>query len=406
MVGMINWLKGYLRIRVKGEAVERFMNLCGYKNILLWDVQRKGDVLELFISLNAFRSLRPIVRKTQVKVVILEKIGLPFFVANMNQRKIFLAGTVFVLLFWQISGNFIWNIQIAGNYRITTEQISDYLDANGIHVGMWKKRIQIESLEKALRITFPEIIWTSGKLEGTTFVLDIKEAEGIMETTTSEDGIQYDIVAPFDGEIYSIVVRKGVPKVKQGDMVTKDTLLVEGMVPIMNDDGTIRENIYTKSDADIYIMHTIDFQEVLPLFYIRKEYTGRTKQFPYVRIGDKELTLGSSQSYLISDTIIQESTWKLCKEAKIPISWGTYTSREYLNQETLYTQEEAKHILEEKLINFLATLSEKGVQILEKDVKIVKKDDGWILQGKIQLAEPVRDVKRVEQGMIEALENS
>ena len=43
MVDIINWLKGYLRIRVSGVAVERFINLCGYKNILLWDVYRKDN---------------------------------------------------------------------------------------------------------------------------------------------------------------------------------------------------------------------------------------------------------------------------------------------------------------------------------------------------------------------------
>lgn len=406
MVNMINWLKGYLRIRVMGEAVERFMNLCGYRNILLWDVIRKDNVLELYISLNAFRTLRPIVKKTNVKVVILERYGLPFFVSHIGKRKFFLFGTIFALLFWQISGNFVWNIEISGNYRITTEQIFDYLDANDIHVGMWKKRIHIEALEKALRITFPEITWTSGRLEGTTFFLDIKEAEGIMETTTFEDGIQYDYVAPFDGEIYSIVVRKGIPKVKQGDMVTKDMLLVEGIVPIMNDDGTLREMIYTRSDADISILHTIEFQEELPLQYIKKDYTGRIKQIPYIRIFDKELTFGNAKNYLVSDTIIQDSTWNFLKEVKIPISWGTYTSREYLNQEILYTKEEAKIILEEKFKNFLSTFTENGVQIIEKDVRIVKSDNSWIIEGNIQLAEPVNTAIPVEQGVIEALENS
>ncbi|MBQ9142158.1 MAG: sporulation protein YqfD [Lachnospiraceae bacterium] len=396
MVRLINWLKGYLRIRVSGLAVERFMNLCGNKNLLLWEVRRYEGYCEMYISLQAFRQLRPIVRKTHTKVVILQREGLPFFVSNLNKRKVFLFGGFFAVWFWQISGNFVWQIEISGNYQITTEQLSDYLEKQQIHIGMLKKQLDIEGVEKELRIAFPEIIWSSGKIDGTTFLLDVKEGNGFEISVTEQVNGQYDLVAHVDGKIKSIIVRSGVPLVKQGDAVTKDMVLVEGKIPVNNDDGTVREYLYLKADADIFIEHSIAYKDTLQGKYIEKSYTGRSKEVPYVRIGESELVLRRNPSYLIYDTVIQENTHQIFKDLKIPFLWGTYTHREYLNMETLYTEEEAAKILQEKFLQFLATLSEKGVQIIEKDVKIVENDDVWSATGEIIVAEPVTTWVQVE----------
>lgn len=403
MMNMINWLKGYVRIRVSGSSVERFMNLCGYKNILLWDICRKDDSYEMFISLSAFRMLRPIVKKTRVKVALLTKEGLPFFMSDLNKRKIFLFGCIVAIFFWFISGYFVWNIEINGNCMITSEQISDFLKEQDISIGKQKKHIDIESLEKDIRISFPQITWVSGKIEGTTFFLDVKEAENIIETEQAESGIQYDLVAHVDGVIDSIIVRSGQSKVKPEDVVTKDMVLVEGIIPVINDDGTLREVLYTKSDADIYIRYDYHYEDVLEENYIKKRYTGRISKIPYIRFGEKELTLDYKPDYIYSDILIQESTSNLLEELHIPLRWGRFQHREYLNWETLYTEKEATDILEQKFIKFLSTLSEKGVQIIEKDVTINKSGTKWILEGKLTLSEPVTTLKRVENTKFEEI---
>ena len=93
---------------------------------------------------------------------------------------------------------------------------------------------------------------------------------------------------------------------------------------------------------------------------------------PYIRLGEKELSIYQNPGYLYSDIVIKESTSKLFGELNIPLRWGEFEHREYLNLESFYTEKEATDILEKKFMKFLTTLSEKGVQIIEKDVKIVK----------------------------------
>lgn len=404
MIGIINWLKGFLRIVITGKGAERFLNLCGNKNIVLWNIVHIEEGYELNISIKAFKTLKNIVRKTKVKVVIRQREGLPFFVSTLNKRKIFLLGTMTAVFVWAISGCFLWNIEISGNYYITTEQLEDYLYDNNIHIGMQKKRLHIETLEEDMRIVFPQIKWISGKLDGTTLIIDLKESEISPEKMNYEEEGSYHLVAHVDGQIDSIIVRQGMPKVKEGDIVTKDTVLVEGLIPVMNDDGIIREMVEVKSDADVYIKYKLNYDDKLPLKYISKKYTGRTKTIPYIRIGEKEMSFGREPEFLVSDTVIKEDGFGLFQQLRLPVRWGSFTHREYLNKEQQYTKEEASEILKEKFIKFLDSLREKGVQIIEKDVKIEKDNNNWSYRGSIIISEPVTNLIRNENIPPKAME--
>ncbi len=406
MVGVISWVKGYVRIRVWGLSAERFLNLCGHRNILLWDVVRKETYWEMCISVKGFRSLRPIVRKTGTKVAITERNGLPFFVSGLNRKKVFLAGAVISLVFWYGSANFVWKIEIEGNYKITEEQLLDYLDEQNLSVGSRKKNVDIEQLEKDIRMEFKDITWTSGRFEGTSFILSIKENDGIVQEKIEETDGGYDLVSHAEGEICYMVVRSGIPKIKQGDLVSSDMILVEGKIPVYNDDGTIREYILAKADADIYIKHTIKYEESLPETYIKKVYTGREEKNSFWRLGSNELFFHDSDPYCVYDVVMQENTPGLFEDLKIPVSWGKYTYREYMNVECLYSKEEAVDILKEKLLLFLAGLEEKGVQIIEKDVTIVKDDKEYKIMGEILVAEPAKDLKPTELSTEELIQEN
>ena len=50
---------------------------------------------------------------------------------------------------------------------------------------------------------------------------------------------------------------------------------------------------------------------------------------------------------------------------------------------------EAETVLQKKIMDFLETLDEKGVQIISKDVKIETKCDGWVAHGELVVQEKV-----------------
>ncbi len=400
MVEFLKYVRGYLRIRVSGFSPERFMNLCSNKGILLWKIEREGDVYYMNIHLDGFRALRPIVRKTGTKVAVLERCGLPFFLPKLFRRKAFIGGLMLAVAFWMVSSLFIWDIQTSGNYRITDDVFDTFLREQQVTVGMKKSGLDIGALEKEIRRTFPEITWASARLSGTKLLIEIKENDApiITQQAAAEKGSE--LVTDYDGTIVAIIVRSGVPKVKVGDAVAKGDVLVAGNVPVYNEDATVREYLYVDADADIWLEHAMSFSARLPFDYIQKEYTGRTKKRFYLRIGNHEWKMPQERPFLVYDSLIRESRPLVFEKLAIPVYQGSYTYREYKNVEHEYTLEQAETLLSEKLRTFLASLEEKGVQIIEKDVKIDTNGGSWVISGQFTVRETVGRSVLIEKSVI------
>lgn len=389
MIKFLKYIRGYLRIRIWGFSPERFMNLCSNKGILLWDIVRDGDVYTMNISLKGFWELRPILRKTGTRAVILERYGLPFFLPELLKRKVFILGLFLALAFWILSSFYIWDIELNGNYQITEDVFESFLKENAVRVGMRIDSLDIEELEKQIRRTFPQITWASAKLSGTKLLIDIKENDApiLVEKPAVTPGT--DLITEYDGTVVAMIVRKGVPQVAIGDVVEKGTILVEGKVPVYNEDQTIREYQYVDADADILLEHQIQFTESLPFDYIKKEYTGREKKSHYLKLGEKTYKLPENPPFLVYDSLIKESRPLAFKKLSIPIFWGEVINREYQDVEYRHSLEEAKMLLNQKLMDFLTDLEEKGVQIIEKDVRIDTNNDSWVISGDFLVQEPV-----------------
>ena len=389
MIEILKYLRGYLRIRVWGFSPERFMNLCSNKDILLWDIAREGDVYYMNITLRGFFNLRPIVRKTGTRVAVLQRYGLPFFLPKLLKRKVFLAGLFLAVAFWIWSSSYIWKIELGGNYQITNDIFNDFLKENNVSEGMRKEDLDIEMLEKEIRRQFPQITWASAKLEGTKLRIDIKENDAPIISEVRKETVGSDLVTQYEGTVVSVMVRKGIPVVAAGDVVEAGSVIVEGKVPIYNDDGTIREYIFVDADADVVLEHLVEFTDSLPFDYVKKEYTGREKKRYYLRLGAKEWKMPENRPFLVYDSVIKESRPLIFQKLSIPIYTGSYTHREYQNVEYVYTLDEARTLLNEKISAFIESLGEKGVQIIEKNVKINTTADSWIVSGEFLIQEKV-----------------
>ena len=389
MLELLKYIRGYLRIRVSGFSPERFMNLCSNKGILLWNVVREGDAYCMNINLKGFWALKPIVKKSGTRVAILEKYGLPFFIPKLFKRKVFVGGLFLAVAFWIWSSFFIWDIELEGNYQITEDVFWSFLADNNVTVGMRKEDLDINQLEKEIRRVFTQVTWTSAKLSGTKLHIDIKENDAPITVETKNETDGTDLVSEYGGTIVSMIVRSGVPKVSIGDTVEAGSILVEGKVPIYNDDATLREYFYVDADADIVLEHTRSFTDSLPFDYIKKEYTDRVKTHYYLRVGNHEWGFAEKKPFLVYDSVIRESRPLVLEKLSIPIFFGSYTHREYQNVEHEYTLKEAEELLKQKIVAFLISLEEKGVQIIEKDVKIDTDSSSWVVSGEFLVQEPV-----------------
>ena len=79
MGGGMNFLRGYVRVRLQSKEPERFLNLCAARRICIWAILRRENFYELCLGARDFFRLKEIAFKTGSQLKILEKRGLPFF---------------------------------------------------------------------------------------------------------------------------------------------------------------------------------------------------------------------------------------------------------------------------------------------------------------------------------------
>ena len=184
----LKFWSGYVRIRVQGKETERFLNLCKSRGIRLKKIIRTGrESLELTLSLRDFFLLQPVRRKTGAKIHILEKHGLPFFLAKSRKRKAFFLGLLFCGILLAVFSGRIWNIHIEGNLKNTTPEILDFLEEEGIVHGMRKSEADCSAIAAAVRENYSDIAWVSARIEGTRLILEIKEGSFPGETEQEGD---------------------------------------------------------------------------------------------------------------------------------------------------------------------------------------------------------------------------
>lgn len=379
---------GYVRLKLWGNGVERFMVLCAHKQMLLWDIEARGKYVYVNMRLDDFYNCRKLTRKAGVRAVVVERHGLPFFLSGIIKRSFFVVGFAVFLAIWLVTANMLLHIEIEGNYSISEDVFMDFLESQGVHIGMWKKDIPLEELEKEIRKQFDLVTWTSGKLDGTVLTISLKENEKFIREKESESS-EYgsSIYATEDGIVSSIYVRNGVPMVKKGAEVKKGDLLVDGRVPVYKEDQTVAYYHYYEADADIGIETTIPVDYRLSEIYVKKVYTGRKTQGSYFFVGPKIYrNTWNDRNFLYKDFVLEQTSQ--LNLGGVSVGTGNFKVYEYAKMEKKYTLEEAKLLLEEEFQKNNALLIEKGVQILEKNVTIGIIMDKWALTGTMKVIMP------------------
>lgn len=406
MIQVIRYMKGYLAIKVSGFSPERFMNLCSHHNIFLWDIENHGDYYTMKISLKGFYHLKGITRKTGTRVVVTKRYGLPFLSVHMWKRRIFLLGLCGSLFFWIWMSGFIWAIEVEGNYYVTTDVFYDFFMENGFEVGMKKKDVNIERLEKAIRTKFEIVTWTSAQIDGTRLLIQVKENNLISveeRGDVAKEGEGMDLVAEKEGEVVSIITRSGIPRVTAGMQVNKGDILVEGGVPIYNDDGTVKRYDYCVADADIMLRCVYGMEEMLKEKYEHKQYTGREQERHFLIFGTHKLQVPFGKNkYEESDIIEEKKQLRLFENYYLPLYIGCDSVREYVTEDRSYTKEEVKEIFENRIQKFIETLQEKGVQIIEKNVTISKTSGVWKMKADFLAVEESGATQKTQLVQIEA----
>ena len=225
----LSQLKGYVTIRVEGFFIERFINTCNLHKIQLWNIKREtSTILYASISVEDFKRIKEIARKTKSRVHIIEKKGFAFIAKRYEKRKVFVLLSIGVCIGIALLSNFVWNVEIEGLHTIAIEDMQTSLQEEGLEPGKWKSHIQTRDIINQIRLKRDDIAWMGIEIKGTNAIVKIVEADKKPEIVNEEE--YCDIVATKDGVIVSVEAQNGIPAVKEGDFIKQGTILISGTI--------------------------------------------------------------------------------------------------------------------------------------------------------------------------------
>lgn len=367
---VLNYIIGYVNIEVEGFYIERFINMCKAKSILLWGLNRKkSSILNTNIAVKDFKKIKHIVKITKCKVKINKKKGLPCLFQKYKKRKIFGILLIFVLAILVAMSQFIWNIEIKGNTNITNEELISLLNENGLKIGKYKNSIDTKKIINEIRLRCEDIAWVGIGIKGTNAVIEVVEGDKKPEIIDRNEIC--NIVATKAGIITKINVQNGTSLVKAGDIVKTGDIIVEGKIQ-----GKYTEPIYVHALANIEAK--VWYSKKVRAYFTQEieSFTGNSETKYKIKFNNFVInlykTLSKFQNY---DTIIESKKIGLFSDFYLPIEIIKITNKEKEKHETTYGKDE----LQRKTIEQIDEEIKKNIpnkdNITNRYVNIKEQDD-------------------------------
>lgn len=365
--------------------MERLFNMCRNHGIECWHMYYENGCCYACLYVEDFWKIRKFIRKTRVRIHIEKRCGLAFFINYLKKRKgmlIGFCGCFFVLFLLSLR---IWKIEYEGNSYYTDERLTKYLiEKENFYYGIQKDKLSGAILEENLRLAFPEISWVSVRIEGTSLIVNLEEM--VKYEIKSKDKKTRYICSDEDGTVVRMVTRSGTPKVTLGEEIHSGDLLIDGSISIMNDAMEVVEERIVGADGDVYA-EVADFYEKTYYFEKKSEKYGRASYILSVSIGDWEWRFDGFSKSREKQQSYQHVTEVWAPVSGIFLQLDTFKPIEQIF--TLDAPEMAKKQAEEEMSDIFREFNEKGVQILENNVKIFMYENRVEAKGDLRLIKPV-----------------
>ena len=361
---LIRLIFGYVRIEVEGYYIERFINICTNRKILIWNLKREKNVkLYLNIGISDFKKLSEIARKTKCRVKILKKRGIPFLLNRYKKRKIFGMLLIVMSILIYISSGYIWNIDIKIQDDLEISGINEELEILGLKPGTKKSKINTDDIISKLRLERSDISWIGIDIEGTNAIVKIVKAD---EPPTIVNNKEYsNIIAKKDGIITKITARNGTAKVSVGDTVQKGTVLIEG---VMEGKYTESRKVHSLGDVQAKVWYTES--EKVYFKQTKRNKTGMEEVKYEINFNGYKLKLYHRVSkFDLYDTEKETRNLKLDENFYLPIGITKITNKEEYEEQKQYNLEELKDIAVESLSEKIEKNIENKENICEKIIK-------------------------------------
>ena len=373
IVRFLRFVCGYVRFRVTGVFIERFLNLASRGGVNLWGGVKTQTQYTGYTLMRHYKKLRPFAKKTGVQMRIEKRFGWPMWKKKYRRRVGLAAGVVVFLGILGLLGNFVWTIDVVGNELVSSDAILDYLAEQGLKVGAFKHSLDARELERKTLLELKELSWIAVNITGSTVTVEVNERV-LAPDMYLDDDKACNIVAKYTGQICSMDVYDGQSDLKVGDTVLAGDLIVSGVI----EDGKGQTRfVHARADIQAYTDYEIEVQ--VPMQQEKRVPTGEVVQKKYLKILTWKIPLfwdrDQQVSYDSQQTTVPFAPFGLSTPFALVEETRAYYTTELVTYQEVQAKEEALALLQKQEEAQL-----QDAEILEKELSVSQKDGIYTLK--------------------------
>lgn len=349
---LISYLFGHVFLVVKGNSLEKFINMAANRGIYLWDITKLGaNRIRVGVRLSGIRPLRHIARETACRFKIKSRVGIPFIVERMKKRKILVAGAFIFVIVLYILSSFVWFIEIEGNDKISGKDILLAVRQVGLSEGVWRGDIDTAVIEQAIKDKLPIVAWVGVFIEGTKVRIEIVEKKIIGNEISDQPT---HIVATKTGLLQGILVLSGQAVVAEGDVVEVGQVLISGEVipeqTINQNNGVMDLPRYLQAQGVVRARVWYEgYGEAKLVEMLIKPSGKQTERFSIKMVGQEIILKGPSQiPFTKYQSEITVKTFPLWRDFAVPVEFIKVQYLELKKHREERTKTEARKLAEQK----------------------------------------------------------
>lgn len=290
LTGLVNRLRGQVRIRAECAFPERVLNLCGAQDLAFWDLEWESPTaFTCRLSRRDWKRLREAGRNLDCTFDLVGLEGAPYFLLRFRHRQALLIGLVGCALGLFLGSFFIWDFQVEGNETVPTERILRALEKNGVGLGTFGLSLDGENIRNHVLLDVPELSWIAVNVSGCRAEVQVRERT--VPPAMVDRREPCNLVARRAGLVKKVQTIGGVACVVPGSAVTEGQILISGV----EDTGTVGARVLAglgKVEARTWYGLTA----AMPLTALEKQYTGKEKTGVSLIFGSRRIKFFTNSS--------------------------------------------------------------------------------------------------------------
>ena len=288
--GIINRLRGQVRIRAESAFPERILNLCGARELAFWDVAWESPTaFTCRLSRRDWHILRQSAKHLDCELTVVGREGAPYFLFRFRHRQSLLIGLTLCATALFLGSFFVWDFVVEGNETVPSEKILRALEKNDVHLGSFGLSLDGESIRNHVLLDIPELSWITVNVSGCRAHVQVRERIPAPERLDRQT--PSNLIARRAGLVLKVRAVDGVAAVQPGTAVTEKQLLVSGV----EDTETVGARVLAgMGSVTARTWHTLT--AAMPLEVLEKQYTGEEKTYLSLVFGTRRIKFFSNSS--------------------------------------------------------------------------------------------------------------